>query len=143
MIAVDTNILIYAAHAGSAYNKKASLFLESQGDNKEFVLCELNLIELYMALRNPAIFSKPLTAAKAHDFCHDLKSNRNWQIVDYTPDVGNNLWNWAAKTNAGFRKIIDARIALTLLHHGVKEFATANTKDFEEFGFTRIWNPVI
>jgi predicted nucleic acid-binding protein len=28
-----------------------------------------------------------------------------------------------------------AVIALTLLHHGVTELATANTKDFDGFGF--------
>jgi len=27
-------------------------------------------------------------------------------------------------------------------HHGVTEFATANVKDFEGFGFARVWNPI-
>lgn len=35
-----------------------------------------------------------------------------------------------------------ARLALTLRHHGVTEFVTANVKDFEGFGFTRVWNPL-
>jgi toxin-antitoxin system PIN domain toxin len=142
MIAADTNILIHAANANSADFTKARAFLESQADSTEFVLCELNLIELYMALRNPAVFTKPLTAAKAHDYCQRLKGNSRWQLVDYTPEVGVKLWDWASKTKGGFRKIIDARIALTLLHHGVQEFATANIKDFEEFGFARVWNPL-
>ena len=28
------------------------------------------------------------------------------------------------------------------LNHGVTEFATANVKDFQGFGFTRVWNPL-
>lgn len=40
------------------------------------------------------------------------------------------------------RRIIDARLALTLHHHGVREFATANVNDIKGFGFTRVWNPL-
>jgi len=39
------------------------------------------------------------------------------------------------ETKAGFRQIIDARIALTLRHYGVTRFATANVKNFKNFGF--------
>jgi hypothetical protein len=38
--------------------------------------------------------------------------------------------------------IVDARLGLTLRHHGVDEFATTNIKDFAGFGFTRVWNPL-
>lgn len=142
MITADTNILIHAAHMGSESCEKARRFLEGHAGNKEFVLCELILIEFYMALRNPAVFSKALTAAEASDYCRKLKGNRNWQVIDYTPEVGPKLWEWAAETKSGFRRIIDARIALTLRHHGVSEVATANVKDFKEFGFKRVWNPL-
>jgi hypothetical protein len=40
------------------------------------------------------------------------------------------------------RRIYDARLALSLLRQGVTAFATANVKDFEEFGFNRVWNPL-
>lgn len=42
-----------------------------------------------------------------------------------------------------FRRIIDARLGLTLLHHGVTEFATTNPKDFTGLSFQRVWNPLI
>jgi hypothetical protein len=45
-------------------------------------------------------------------------------------------------TKAGFRRIIDARLGFTLRHHGVNQLATVNTKDFQEFGFQRVWNPL-
>jgi predicted nucleic acid-binding protein len=38
--------------------------------------------------------------------------------------------------------VVCARLALTLRHHGVTEFATANPRDFQGFGFTRVWNPL-
>jgi len=41
------------------------------------------------------------------------------------------------------RRLFDTRTALSLRHHGVTEFATANVKDFGDFGFTRVWNPLL
>jgi hypothetical protein len=57
---------------------------------------------------------------------------------DYEPEVAKPGGNWAAKTTTGFRRIIDARFAFTLRHHGVTHFATANEKHFEGFGFQRV-----
>lgn len=42
----------------------------------------------------------------------------------------------------GIREIYDARLAYTLLRHGVTEFATRNPKHFARYGFSRIWNPI-
>jgi uncharacterized protein len=52
------------------------------------------------------------------------------------------VWEFAQQPDFAFRRIIDARLALTLRHHGVDEFATANVKDFQGFGFRSVWNPV-
>ena len=40
------------------------------------------------------------------------------------------------------RRIYDARLALCLLAHGVREFATVNVKDFAGLGFRRVFNPL-
>lgn len=61
--------------------------------------------------------------------------------VDYELEILVKLWKRAKQTKKGFRQIIDARIAITLQHHGVKEFATANMKDFDRFNFDKVWNP--
>jgi len=142
MISVDTNILVYAANPAAARHQIALEFMNSFND-KELVLCELILVELYMALRNPAIFPKPYSATQAAAYCLKLKTNPKWRYVDYDPAVSSKLWEWAEATQQGFRQIIDARIALTLQHHGVDEFATANTKDFLNFGFTKLWDPLL
>ena len=49
---------------------------------------------------------------------------------------------WGRKALPPFRRIIDARLALTLRHHEATEFATSNPRDFQGFGFTRVWNPL-
>lgn len=143
MLSADTNLFIYAADPDSPLHQKARAFFENLHDDKrEFVLCELVLIEIYMLLRNPAVFTKPYSAKESADYCHALKQNPRWRCVDYVPEVSFKLWQWAEETKSGFRKIIDARLALTLRHQGVTEFATVNVKDFKTFGFERVWNPL-
>ena len=138
----DTNLFLYAANPDSPRHVAATGFFSSIGEREEFVTCELVLVELYMQLRNRAVLARPLDAASAAAFCTRLRANPAWQHVDYEPDVSHALWRWAADTTVGFRRIIDARLALTLRHHGIERFATANEKDFREFGFERVWNPL-
>lgn len=141
MISADTNIYLYAANPASPHHESARCFFDGVASDPEFVVCELVLVELYMQLRNSAVMRQPLTGSKAASFCLTLRAHPTWQHVDYISLVSAQLWDWACRTKSGFRHIIDARLALTLLHSGVTDFATANVKDFQSFGFRRVWNP--
>ena len=50
----------------------------------------------------------------------------------------------AAMAQAGLtrRHIFDLRLALTAQHHGVTQWATRNTRDFEGLGFQRLIDPL-
>ncbi len=61
----------------------------------------------------------------------------------WEPDVAPRLRKWAAQTSTHLRHIIDARLALTLQHHGVTNCATANVKACEGIGFTTVWNALV
>jgi predicted nucleic acid-binding protein len=54
----------------------------------------------------------------------------------------NEVWKHVARPQVARRRIFDARLALTLRHHGVTELATDNVRDFEGFGFQKVWSPV-
>ena len=143
ILSADTNLFLYAANPESPGHEAARKFFEEEATGGgRFLLCGLVLVEIYMLLRNPAVFAKPRSAREATAFCDALRSHSKWEYGDYEPEVAKPLWNWAANTNSGFRHIIDARLALTLRHHGVTHFATANEKHFEGFGFQRVWNPL-
>ncbi len=144
MQSADTHLLIHAADPDSPNHESARRFFATLSDTQdEFVLCELVLVELYMQLRNPAVFVAPYSARESAAYCQALKRNPSWRCVDYDPLVSQKIWAWAADTKAGFRQIIDTRIALTLRHHGVTHFATANVKHFKDFGFVKVWNPMV
>ncbi len=144
-ITADTNLFIHAADPDSPHHSQARAFFgaaTTEREGEEFVLCELVLIELYMQLRNGAVFVKPYSAGESANYCQAFTQNPQWRCRDYDLAVSIKLWQWASSTKAGFQRIIDARLGLTLRHHGVTQFATANTKDFQEFGFQRVWNPL-
>ena len=144
MLSIDTNLLIYAVQPESPSQPEAAKFLEEEVNQKGvLVICKLVLVELYMQLRNPRVFSKPQTPAAAAAYCQTLRSTPGIRHIDYHPAVLQKLWKWAAIATSGIREIIDARLAPTLRHHGVTHFATANVKHFENFGFTQVWNPLL
>lgn len=143
ILSADTNLFLYAANPGSPHHAAARRFFDERAAGRErFLLCGLVLVEIYMQLRNPAVFAKPKSAAEAASFCETLRLHPNWEFGDYEAAVAGPLWQWAATTSAGFRQIIDARLAFTLRHHGVTHFATANDRHFGEFGFQAVWNPL-
>ncbi len=63
--------------------------------------------------------------------------------MDIVPGRGimDQVWTYAAGRSFVFRRILDARLAAVLRHHGVTEFATRNLADFDGFGFARVWDP--
>jgi predicted nucleic acid-binding protein len=99
-------------------------------------------VELYGLLRNPAVLADPLPAHAAVKLVQALREHPRWELVDYPGGLMTEVWSHAAAPGFARRRVYDTRLALTLRHHGVTEFATANVKDFQGFGFTRVWNPL-
>lgn len=141
MLSIDTNILFPAFESTAPSHESARAFLASHQSNQTFVLCELVLVELYLLLRNPAVVERPLSAPAASALCQTLRQNPCWRLVDHAP-VMDKVWLRAAEPDFSRRRIIDARLAETLIHHGVTEFATVNQRDFRGFKFHRVWNPL-
>ena len=142
LIACDTNILLHASNVRSPRHADAASFLGDMSARQDFVVCELVLIELYVLVRNPAVVSNPLGADDAAAVCRQFRSNPRWRVVDYPGGLMDEIWRRAGRAGAARRSIFDTRLALTLKHHGVTDFATGNVKHFDGFGFARVWDPL-
>ena len=145
MMSCDTNVLFAALDSDSVHHTAAVAFLRGANDTEKFGLCELVLVELYGLLRNPTVSKRPQTGAEAACAIQRFRSHPRWLILDYPgpqSDVMSRLWELASHADFPYKRIYDARLALTLRHHGVTEFATRNVKDFQGFGFKRVWNPL-
>jgi hypothetical protein len=88
-----------------------------------------------------------LNNKEACDVIASYRNHPRWQIVGFPPEskpIHNAVWKKIASTsNFARRRYFDLRIALILQSFGVKEFATANTKDFQSLGFQKVWNPLL
>ena len=141
MLAFDTNILFAACEATAPNHTRARGFLEAHRGDANVALCELVLVELYLLLRNPTVVVHPLSATAAGGLIQALRQNPRWRLVEYA-GVMDAVWARAGRDPFARRRVIDLRLALTLQHHGVTEFATVNTADFRDLGFHRVWNPL-
>jgi toxin-antitoxin system PIN domain toxin len=142
LLSVDTNILLYSLNRDCPEHTRAQSFLAEIAGSQEVLICELVLVELYLLLRNPVVLKHPLDAPDASRICQRFRANPAWRLVEQAP-VMSRVWRIAAQKELPRRRIIDARLALTLLHHGVTELATRNTRDFTDLGFERVWDPLL
>ena len=141
MLSIDTNILLYAQNEDCPEHGAARAFIEECGSRDGVAICDLVLVELYQLLRNRAVLKSPLNAPDAAMVCMKWRDNPRWAVIESAP-VMEKVWIIAQRPDIARRAIFDARIALTLRHHGITEFATRNTRDFEGFGFTHLINPL-
>ncbi|MDR1146773.1 MAG: PIN domain-containing protein [Verrucomicrobiales bacterium] len=146
MLSIDTNILFYASYESSPFYAAARDWLQSISSSDDVIISEFALTELYGLFRNRASTAKPLTAGNAVHAINYYRTHPRWRLVGFTADsrkLHDKLWSLSATENFPYRKIYDARLALTLQHHGVTRFATVNEKDFAGLGFARVWNPLV
>lgn len=141
MISIDTNVLLYSLNRDCPEHAAAREFVEGCAGRADVAIAELVLVELYVLLRNPAVVRRPLGASRAAALCQAFRRHPRWALVD-TTEVMDRVWAAAARDGVARRHVFDARLAHTLLDHGVTELATRNTKDFAGFGFEHVFDPL-
>ena len=147
MMSLDTNLLLFAFDQDCPAHKPALAFVQALHDEDQVTISEFTLLEFYRLLRNPVVLERPLSAPAAVEIIQAYRGHPRWRVAGF-PDSGSTrlhdaLWRTAAVPGFAYRRVYDARLALTLRHHGVTEFATSNVKDFQGFGFARVWNPLL
>jgi predicted nucleic acid-binding protein len=145
MISIDTNILLPAVEISSAQHAVAAAFLESLQDREDVVISELIILELYGLPRSPTVLAKPLSASAAVDVCESFRQHPLWQVVGFPPNgrhFHDTFWPRLRAKDFARHRAFDWRAARSLLQQGVTDFATANEKDLQGFGFARVWNPL-
>ena len=145
MISIDANILLYSYCGDSPFHVSAKAFLQDLSEREDVALSEFVLAEFYLLLRNPAVLARPLGAAEAAAVIAIYRTHPRWKILGFSPhsrELHDELWQRVAEPQFARRRIYDARTALCLTAFGVTDFATLNLKDFQEFPFKRVWNPL-
>ena len=145
MLSIDANLLLYCFSEASPHHSSARHFIETTSARDDVALSEFILTEFYLLLRNPAVLAKPLSPPEAVSVIQSYRQHPRWKVLGFPPtslELHTQLWKQAASPGFARRRIYDTRTALSLRAFGVTEFATANVKDFQDFGFGRVWNPL-
>lgn len=145
MLSIDANLLLYCYSEACPQHAGARAFIEDLSGREDVALSEFVLTELYLLLRNPAVLAKPLTAPEAVAVIQSYRQHPRWKVLGFPPssrELHTDLWQRAAAPGIARRRIYDTRTALALRAFGVASFATANVRDFEGFGFVKVWNPM-
>jgi len=141
LISIDTNVLLYGLNRDCPEHPRAREFLQTCSERADVAIAELVLVELYQLLRNPSVLPRPLDAPDAAAACQRFRSHPRWALIENAPAMSE-VWKLAARRDCPRRHLFDARIGLTLRHHGVGELATRNVRDFEGLGFERVFDPL-
>jgi uncharacterized protein len=145
MLSLDTNILFHGFNEDSPRHAVAHAWLVSIAGNENVAISEFILAEFYGLLRNSSVLKHPLPADEAVEIIQTYRTHPRWRLIGFPIEsrpLHDALWGRARAKNFAFRKLYDARSALTMTAQGVTEFATVNVKDFEGLGFRKVWNPL-
>lgn len=146
MLSIDTNILFHAFNEDSPSHSSAYAWITSIQGDEDVAISEFILAELYGLLRNPAVLKYPLSSEESVGVIQIYRNHPRWRLIGFPTEsraTHDNIWKRAAEKSFAFRRLYDARSAISMVVQGVTEFATVNVKDFSGLGFSRVWNPVI
>ncbi len=143
MNSLDTNILIYAVNQGCAEHERARRVYEDMLESPaEWIVCDQVLFEFYRALRNPRILEHPLSHSAALHQIRFLREESGVLHCGYDIRFWEKIVVPMATSDSASSHIFDRILAVTLLGNGVTTFHTRNTRDFNEFPFQKLVNPI-
>ncbi len=143
MIVVDTNVLVYAADADSAFHVACRDWLERQrGRADAWYTTWAILYEFLRVTTHPRVMRQPWSAPAAWDFVKALLASPGLGLLTATerhadvaerviaelPQLAGNLFH-------------DAHTAILMREHGLRRVATRDT-DFHRFPFLEVVDPL-
>jgi toxin-antitoxin system PIN domain toxin len=142
VIAVDTNILVYAHRLESAHFEKATAVIQGLASTSEdWAIPWPCLHEFLSTVTKPRLAPNPTPLATAFRQVRNLLAIANLLTLTEGDDHINNLAAVSIEARATGGAIHDARIAAICIDHGVSELWTAD-RDFTRFPRLKIRNPL-
>lgn len=133
MIAVDTNILIYAHRIESEWHEAAVARLVALGEGVErWALPVFCVTEFMRVVTHKRVFNPPSTVEQAADFIETVVASPSCEIVQ--PGAGFLGWllTTAREADSHGNLLFDSQIAAVCREYGIERILT-NDSDFERF----------
>jgi toxin-antitoxin system PIN domain toxin len=143
VIAVDTNILVYAHRADSSWHSPANRCLRRLAESGDEWLIPWPCIHEFMAVAtNPRIFARPSTTAEAVHQVDLWQQSPGLRIRAESPAHWATLRELALPSRLSGARFHDARIAAICIDQQVERLWTAD-RDFSRFPAVRSENPLV
>lgn len=143
MIAIDTNILVYAHRRDSRWHLPAIQALESLASGRTpWAIPWPCVHEFYSIVTHPRIYAPASTAAQALDQLRAWRESPTLILLAEDGGYWAVLESLIERSRIAGPAIHDARVAALCLRHGSNELLTAD-RDFSRFPELPIRNPLI
>jgi uncharacterized protein len=143
LIAVDTNILVYAHRRDSEWHEAAASCVRELAEGAaSWALLWPCLHEFFSIATHERIYSPASTASKALEQIEAWISSPSVVLLAETAGYLDVLARLIEKSKISGPKVHDGRIAALCLHHGVRELLSAD-RDFSRFGDLKTRNPLV
>jgi uncharacterized protein len=143
MIAVDTNILVYAHKQVSDFHALAKRRLaELIESGNLWAIPWPCLHEFYAISSNPKIFKEPSAALRAIDQIEAWFESPSLTLIAETSNHWESFRDVITRAGAVGGAVHDARIAAICIENGVRELWTAD-RDFAKFKGLKSSNPLV
>ena len=143
MIAVDTNILVYAHREDSPWHESAGEAVEQLAEGTDAWAIPWPCIHEFLAIvTHPRIYEPPTPVARAIDQVDAWLESPSLRLLAESGSYWEPLREAVKKGRASGARIHDARVAALCRHHGVRELWTAD-RDFGRFRGLPVSNPLV
>jgi len=143
VIAVDTNILVYAHREDSEWHQQAENSVRSLAEGLTAWAIPWPCVHEFLAIAtHPRIFRTPTPIDSALDQIDAWLESPSLVILAEDENYWTTLRALIGQVRIGGPRVHDARVAALCLSHGVRELWTAD-RDFSLFHALRVRNPLV
>lgn len=143
MIAVDTNLLVYAHRRDSEWHSAARETVENLAEGAaSWAIPWPCIYEFYAVVTHPRIYDPPSTPAEALAQIESWLGSPSVVLLAESAGFAAALLDLLRSSRPVGPKIHDARIAALCRHGGVRELLSAD-RDFSRFPRLRTRNPLV
>jgi toxin-antitoxin system PIN domain toxin len=143
MIAVDTNLLVYAHRRDSPWHPAAAGTLGELAEGRRAWAIPWPCLHEFLAIvTHPRIYRPPTPLARALEQVEAWLESPSLVLLGETPDHWSVLRELLTAGRVAGPQVHDARVAALCRAHGVGELLSAD-RDFTRFPGLRVRNPLI
>lgn len=143
MIAIDTNLLVYAHRRDSSFHARAKACIEGLAQGRAPWALPWPCVHEYFAIAtHPRIYKPPTPAARAIDQIEAWLASPSLVLLAESGAHWQHLSTLLQRARTTGPAVHDARIAALCLQHGVAELWSAD-RDFSRFPALKVVNPLL